>query len=234
MKGMKKARLAAAAAVAVVAWAGTAPAATILGGIYTLHNHPDGALVPPPYGLRLDDLYDAGPGRDSYTFDFDHLDSISARLAYNDVAQTIHIYGTVIGGRDIGGGYAADQYYGLYTFDFTYAVGVSLVPTDDDIWVELQHPENVGTISTPLGDTIPLASYVGTKFPFGFRFGDDEDDLGYRGFPGISGWGWMSAGGDPGDSKDWLFTAEYLAIPEPATAAILFVGGLLIASRRRR
>jgi len=27
--------------------------------------------------------------------------------------------------------------------------------------------------------------------PFSLRLGDEDDDLGHRDFPGISGWGWL-------------------------------------------
>ena len=128
-------RLIAGAATTALLWAGGAQAAVINGGVYQLHNHPDAARQPPPYGLRLDELYNVDTGDvDRFTFDFDHALS-DVRLAYNTAADSIHIYGRMVGGRDLGTDWAVDQYLGLYYIDFTYSVGVTGVPGDDDIWV---------------------------------------------------------------------------------------------------
>jgi len=41
-------------------------------GTYVLRNHPDNDLVPPQYGLRLDELFDLNPGQlDVFSFDFE-------------------------------------------------------------------------------------------------------------------------------------------------------------------
>jgi hypothetical protein len=64
-----------------------------------------------------------------------------------------------------------------------------------------------------------------------------ECDLGHRGFNGISGWGWLSYVADDGTvlphvyAADWLFTAEL--IPAPGAIALMGMGGLLAARRRR-
>ncbi len=220
--------------VAAVGWSSAALAVPLLGGVYDLHNHPDAARVPPPYGLRLDELYNVDPGDvDRFTFDFDHPVS-NARLIYNDIAGTMHIFGSVVGGRDIGDDWANDEYLGIYHFDFWYNTGIESVPGDDDLWVPNDHVENAGWILTPLGDTKILTAHVGDLFGFAFRFGDEDDDAGHGDHPGISGWGWMGVDGDVTDSKDWIFTAEYVAIPEPASLAILLAGGLVALRRSRR
>lgn len=208
----------------------SADAAVILPGLYQLHNHPDGAIRPPLYGLRLDELFDATTNIDRYTCDFDDAQS-DMKLFYDDGADTIHIYGQSLCGRDTGSSYANDVYKAVYDIDFTYSVGVQPVPGDDDIWVAAPMNSNFGTITHPTLGTKNLADKNSGDHTF--RFGDENNDLGHRGFPGISGWGWLSIDGQrfSGASDDWLFTAEY--IPEPGTAALLALAGALAAYRRR-
>lgn len=214
-------------AVCAAALSSGALAATITPGMYLLDNHPDGNAVPPPYGLRLDELYDVTSGHDIFSFDFAHPSS-DMRLDYDSGAQTIDIYGTIYGGRDNGGAYAADAYLGVYTVSFRYDVGVGMVPGDDDVWANPAGGSNFGSILTPLGHSIPLADKSNGTFTF--RLGDEDDDLGHRGHPGISGFGWLMAGGAmvSGD-QDWLFTATL--IPEPASLLLLAFGAPLLRRR---
>lgn len=217
------------ALAALVLLSGSAGAAPILPGLYQLHNHPDGAINPPPYGLRLDELYDISPGDDRYTCDFDDPAS-DMKLIYNDVADTITIFGHSLCGRDTGAGYAADIYLDIYTINFVYNVGVEPVPGDDDIQVDAADFTNVGTITHPGLGTSNLSDVRAGGNTF--RFGDEDNDLGHRGFAGISGWGWLAIDGDrrAGDADDWLFTATY--IPEPASLGLLLVGLVSIIRRK--
>ncbi|MGD9791684.1 MAG: PEP-CTERM sorting domain-containing protein [Phycisphaerales bacterium] len=219
--------LTAVVAVGLGGLVGGASAVTIDTGTYRLHNHPDGNAVPPPYGARLDELFNVTGGHDIFTFDFDHASS-AMFLDYD--GTSIHIYGQAYGGRDIGGTYAADVYQALYTFDFTYSLNVGPVPGDDDVYVSSDAGNNQGVIGTPLG---PINLYDKSDGNHAFRFGDENNDLGHRGFNGISGWGWLMAG-DPNtyiESNDWIFTAEL--VPAPGTLG-LALGGMLMAGRRRR
>jgi len=208
-----------------------ANAATIVSGTYALANHPDGNAQPPQYGLRLDELYNATGSHDIYTFDFNHASS-NMKMDVNLVANTIRIYGTTYGGRDIGGGYAVDLDAGAYTIDFLYNVGVSGVPGDDDVWANAASASNFGTITTARGDVIRLEDKSDGNYLF--RLGDENNDAGHRGFAGISGWGWLThgpAGSAHVNASDWLFTATL--IPAPSSLALLGLGGL-VAGRRRR
>jgi len=219
-------------ALAVVC--GSASAALIQQGVYRLHNHPDGNANPPPYGAKLNELYDATGNLDVFTFNFDDPQS-EMYLEYT--GTTIHIYGVALGGRDLGSSYANDQYLGLYTFDFTYMWGVGLAPGDDDLLVELPESRyNYGTVLTPLGDLVGLRDghYNGDQPDF--RFGDEDDDLGHRGFPGLSGWGWLfkALPGEPytyTQDSDWIFTAEF--IPTPGSLTLLLSAGVVMGRRRR-
>ena len=216
-----------AGAIALGALASVASASILAPGTYQLRNHPDGSQNPPPYGLRLDELYNATTGHDVFTFDFNHPSSM-VQLTFT--GTTITISGNAMGGRDIGGSYAADGYTGNYTFSFTYNVGVGLVPGDDDLQVVAASGSNVGSIMTPLGQTIELRDKSDGSNTF--QLGNEANDLGHRGFSGISGWGWMDHGptGSPHvPASDWLFTV----IPTPGSAVALLMGGAIIGRRRR-
>ena len=216
---------------AALLFGGAVQAATILPGTYQLHNHSDGLIDPPPYGLRLDELVDVTGGHDAFSFDFEHPSS-DMKLVYDDINGTITIFGQTYGGRDIGAGYAADIYQGVYQVSFVYDMNVAPVPGDDDIWVTAP-PDNLnsGTITLPGGAPIQLLSDV-QQGGYTFRFGDEDNDLGHRGEPGISGWGWLDINGSHVDYQDWLFTATY--IPEPATGMLLIAGAAGMLIRRRR
>lgn len=220
----------AAALCAGLVFGAPASGAVIASGQYRLHNHPDGNARPPLYGLRLDELYNATANHDIFTFDFDHPSSL---MLMDVTPTTVHIYGHVLGGRDAGNAHAADQYLGIYTVNFLYNVGVGLATPDDDILVTLPPGEyNYGTIQTPLGHTIGLRdghNYGGNP---NFRLGDGDNDLGHRGYPGISGWGWLFHNGRYVQSSDWLFTA--VLVPTPGSIALMLAAGVLAGTRRRR
>ncbi|MGE3107901.1 MAG: hypothetical protein AB7G11_06400 [Phycisphaerales bacterium] len=199
---------------------------------FRLANHPDGNARPPSYGFRLDELYNATPNHDIFSFDFDHPSS--AMFMDLDIdAGTLRLHGQARGGRDAGADFAQDQYLGLYTIDMLYTIGVSIVPGDDDIWVTADSMTAWGSIITPSSDAIPLTNL--NMGGYSLRIGDEDNDLGHRGFVGSSGWGWVNHGSDPSqhvESSDWLFTAS--PVPTPGAAAIAALGLGLCSPRRRR
>lgn len=220
----------------VLGSAGVASAAYIAPGTYELHNHPDGSARPPAYGLRLDELVDMTPGHDKFTFDFDHPQSA---MFLDYTGDTVRIYGQMYGGLDTGTEYAIDENLGIYTVDFIYTIGVGLEPGDDDVVVNLPGADqyNYGTLLTPNRGLFSLKDghYTGDRRDF--RFGDEDDDQGHRGFDGLSGFGWLfhaPPGEDYGEyrnASDWLFTATL--VPTPGAAGLALVG-LVCAARRRR
>lgn len=177
--------------------------------------------------MRLDGLYPGSPI--NFTLDFDHPLSL---MTMDITATSIHIYGVAYGGRDLGTTYAVEPTTGVYTVDFLYTTGVGMVPGDDDMHVVAPMSSNFGFVISPIGETIPLDDKPSGGY--NFRLGDEDNDLGHRGFPGISGWGWftLGAGRPMVGTVDFLFTAEL--IPAPGTALIALAGAGLLAGRRRR
>ncbi len=206
-------------------------AALIQPGQFLLHNHPDGNAAPPGYGLRLDELFDVTDDHDKFTFDFDHPD---AKMWMDFDGASIHIYGIAFGGLDVGSQYASDPALtSLVAIDFTYTT-VALAFGDDDLIVTSPNFTNTGTITwLDTGEVIDLFDRANSE-GYTFRLGDEDTGTGHRGFPGISGWGWMDhhQAGTHVYSSDWLFTATQ---PIPGPSALVVLGaGVLLARRRSR
>ncbi|RMH24839.1 MAG: hypothetical protein D6693_09595 [Planctomycetota bacterium] len=212
----------------------SAGAATIQTGTYRLSNHPDANQDPPPYGIRWDELSDVTAGNDVFTISFDEPGT-NMLMTYD--GSSLHIFGTGFGGRDVGTGYAADSFLGFYQIDFTFSVGVGLAPGDDDLIVIAPTGSNTGTITLPDATVVSIfdkeTTGLGTPGST-FRFGDEDNDLGHRGFAGLSGWGWIEILGaeNPSATRDFLFTA--VLVPTPGATGLLGVAGLALLRRRRR
>jgi len=196
-------------------------AAAVTVGTYQLHNHPNGGISPPLYGLRLDGLL-GDPARE-YTFDFDHPGS-NMTLVWD--GNTIVIGGQAYGGEDTGGSYTGAV---IWDIRFEYSVGISQSANGgvDDLLVHANNL-NFGTITSSLG-SFELEDYADSS-GLSFQFGD-EGGSGHRGEPGLSGWGWLNHGADcitqnctHTVASDWLFTAS----PVPVPAAVWLFGSGLI------
>lgn len=216
-----------------------ANAAMLETGFYALHNHPDGADRPPLYGLRLDGL-DGNTSHD-FTFDFDHAGS-SMFLNLDETSPGVYvitIQGTTWGGQDTGTDYANNSYLGFYDVYFQYSMNGQDAPGDDDVLVNPADPANAGTIVDPSGVTHYLSDKQGAD-GYSFRFGDEDNDAGHRGYNGISGWGWLMHGLTPDDEQnipysDWLFTAVKTDVPSPGSLGLSACAlGLLLGRRRRK
>jgi len=176
------------------------------GVTYELCNHPDGGAAAPFYGLRLDGLL-TGDAHDIVTFDFES-DQSDMRINIQD--DSIRIFGVAHGGIDLGEEYDPHN-SGLWKIDFTYNNVTGLDGDDDLIVARNLAGTNTGEITQLYGEgeSFDLTDYAGAH-PMTFQLGDGVDDLGYRGFSGISGWGWVNHSGGEGHlaASDFLFTVK--------------------------
>jgi len=95
-------------------------------GTYQLKNKVFGAIHPPEYGLRLNGLF-SGNSNDHWTFDFEHTGAkVYLQTIDNGAGDyDLHLFGTVFGGKDIGGGYLGGS-TGFWDLDFTYSAAVTV------------------------------------------------------------------------------------------------------------
>ncbi len=209
-------------------------------GTYAMDNHPDGNQTPPAYGLRLDGLMG---GSTVYTFDVTNQ-GLGNGLTLTYTASGIHISGTIWGGVDNGSSWTNPE---AWTVDFTFS-SVTTAIGDDDLWT---HNTDTSFNSVVFG--LGTLTRVGTgqvwdlrdqsNGGYSFRLGDEDNDLGHRGFDGISGWGWLdfrlhgTTTWNHVGSDDWLFTLNQVPEgtwygAEPLIAILGFLG-LAIFFRRR-
>ena len=217
-------------------------------GTYHLGNHPDGNAAPPTYGARIDNLHGAGV----FTFDFECV-GCNMEMTYN--GTTISISGTAFGGHDGGGARIDDDFDGMYAFNMSYSV-----PEVSDV-VEnggagdgdgLQDIGRSGEIGAVIGSLEFLDAGAGIasmweledkagSHPASLRLGNEDNDLGHRGYVGISGWGWLMvkevSSGEyvNGGAHDWLFVAQKRSnAPAPGVVSLMLIGLAAIATRRKR
>ncbi len=183
--------------------------------MFTLHDHPNGQINPPSYGLRLDDLLGSG----QFTFSFDYVDGSGAAgvtLTHDDVAGTIRISGRAFGGKDLGAGWDPAT-RGWVNIDFLYTTNVAVRnscadPTGDDVYVTGMSASNSGTVTLDGWGGNQVFNFTDKSDDTGcsFTFDNDSDSKGnatVANNPSIwSGNGWLmpvSSG-----SRDWLFIGE--------------------------
>lgn len=198
-------------ALAIVCFALLAPSAlagTIFPGQYQLLDHPDGAINPPPYGLRMDALgytFSVETGGANIILDWDGgaTATISGSLWNNQLGEMWTVSYTLTG-------VVAEP----ANLGFTASAGSGL----------LTDPLLNDTVLTgePAGGTGPVFQFLADGYRLGGHpaFGDADTPVGR---------GWLLP---TGSTDDWLVRATL--IPEPGTALLLGLGLAGLAGTRRR
>ncbi len=188
--------------------------------VFTLHDHPDGVINPPMYGLRLDDLLGSG----EWTFSFDFVNgsgSAAMTLVYDNGAGTVHIYGRAYGGQDTGGGWSASS-RGWVDIDFWYTANVTQRDNcpgaaGNDVYVTDDSALNSGTVHLDGWGGNQTFTFTDLTDATGcsFIFDNDWDSKGnttVANDPSIwSGNGWLQPG--TSGSRDWIFIARMNTLP---------------------
>lgn len=187
--------------------------------LFNCHDHPNGQIVPPTYGLRLDYLLDNG----RYTFSFDYADgsgSAGVTLTHDDVLGTVRIFGRAYGGKDIGGSWDPAA-RGWIDIDFTYTTNVTVRDNcagaaGNDVHVLSESALNAGTFTLDgWGGNQVFAFTDKADAGCSFNFDNDSDSKGNAGIannPAIwSADGWLMPGVN--GSRDWIFIAEMATVP---------------------
>lgn len=186
------------------------PAAEAFGQVYALHDHPDGAVAPPTYGLRIDDLLSDAV----YTFSFDYPGA-AVFLTYDAIGASFTIQGSAYGGKIVSNSYDVTE-QGWIDIDFTYSADV--VESDDcagvlgdDIHVTSESVLNGGSVTLVGWGGSGVHQFTGKANGAGcaFLFDNDSDSKGNATIandPDVySGSGWVQPGAASG-YRDWLFT----------------------------
>jgi hypothetical protein len=201
---------------------------------FEINDHPQGGFAPPVYALRLDNIF----GFELASFSADvHNDAVLTVSQDNDTNDLfIDIAGTFFGGEELLGG-AQGTTFDL-AVNFRYAANV--VATASGWTIDGFSLLNTGTITRldtnetttwfGMEDALGENGPAGNAFTFaadGYRIDDDETTWVGRGWLTQNDDGSMTAP----PAQDWFFTAN--VIPAPSSLALLGMGGLVAARRRR-
>ena len=205
---------------------------------FKLFDHPDSNQTPPPYGVRLDNIF--GDGKVT-TFSMDTAEGVFLTVTEDAGNLTINIAGMVFGGEDTGT--ALDMTHagtGKYAIDFTYGFNVA---ADGTGWVvnptSVNNNGTFNAVSLVNGGNLSNFQFNLAENASGnhFKFLQDEHRL--SGYPqaGQGFWvgrGWLNDGSNANHNhtQDFLFLGQM--VPLPAPGLIGGVGLLGLATMRRR
>ncbi|MEL7536665.1 MAG: hypothetical protein AAFZ58_00575 [Pseudomonadota bacterium] len=204
----------------MMAFASSAYATAVTPGVYFLLDHPDGAISPPPYGLRTDIL--SPPAGQGPTFSVE-TGAASVTLTWNG-GTTATIAGTLYN-NETGNLWTV-------THDLT---GVTVVGGPNGGFFATA---GVLTLDVPMADQ---GLYGAAQFTFiselkdGMAFTALGDDYRCGSRPDcgpLVGRGWVEQPGAQNSTDDWL--VQLTPVPVPAAVWLLLSGlGLLRVVRRR-
>ncbi len=230
--------------VAGFALMGQAQASTVTQ--FYLGDHPSALENPPPYGLRLDGLFDGLTGATGGVTTFSFGNSLSGAggspvmtVTDDGVGNvTIDIDGMVFGGEDDGSDYGFGE--GWYQLDFSYTMNVSASGTG---WVvSPEDPDNnKGTLTAKAGNADiaegTVFGFFGDKqndAGFSFKFLQDDHRLGGTAEEGQGFWvgrGWLQLEQDDSETKDFLFIGKLVPTPVAALLGLPMLIGLGVMRR---
>lgn len=213
--------------------AGAAQAGGTILQTFELFDHPNGAIDPQAYGLRLDGF--AGESPVTFSFENDSGDStVRLQVIDSEGNREIRIFGTMRGNSAKNG-----TDFGTFALDVTYSVATASQGwTADDPGMMIGSLEAIettaaanalGVVNGSSEDLYTLSDGSGT-----FRFLSDGDRI-----PGnASSWvgrGWVSNNANiRGSTNDFLFTANVVPLPPAAWAGLAMLGGMGVARRLRK
>lgn len=220
------------AAGAALSISGVAFAGPTVVAEFAINDHPNGGLLPPSYALRLDEVF----GGDPATYSADTFDNATLTVFQDGAgAYSINISGTLFGGPDNGSGWVnpfeieVSMNYnvnvvqianGWQVNGFTTMNSGTFTRVDTNQSVTLYGMESMNVGDGPIGSTFVLAED-------GYRIDGDNSTW--------VGRGWLTSNDDGTaigtPAQDWLFRAT--VIPSPGALALLGMGGLAAARRRR-
>ncbi len=218
---------------------------------FLLQDHPDGNQNPPPYGLRMDGLFNGyvgGGANAATTFSFNTFDDVILTVTTSGSSISINIAGTVYGGVDTGVGYGFGE--GSYDVNFNMTMNVAAMGSG---WL-VSSPSNgvnQGTLTANAGITGVAAGtvfniYESNSMGNPFKFLQDDHRLtllngGSSNYPEAGqglwvgrGWNTTFANGNTnGLTQDWLFTGSRI-VPLPTGAGLAWAGALCVFAPRGR
>lgn len=214
---------------------------------YSLSDKGPGAIADPDYGLRLDDLFSR---RDTnWTFSFDDPFA-SMQMDIDTTNQSVHIHGTVIGGRDIGSAWESKS---LWNLDFLYNDGITIDDAINGFWTVDYNANNYGYMELLRAEEQDLdglgGSDIGKFLALGDFHGGSFFDHTSKG-PYVSAWlestrsfiltnenlanNNFNRPNGGGCCMDFGFQADRVPVPEPSIIALFAAGLFGIGFARRK
>lgn len=218
-----------------------------------ISDHPDATQNPPPYGLRLDNLFTqnnlAAARGGVTTFSMSAGAPVYLTVDLTGSRLTINISGEVVGGEENGSGGPGGFGTGSYQLDFTYETGVHAF---NGGWIVIPTPTSSGRGTLTANAANGIGISAGDEFHF--KQNGTQGGAAAGGFPQVAFAllpdGYRLGGGSDLVGRGWLANTDangnilgagagvqdflFVVIPLPHSAGIAAAGLGLLAFRRRR